>query len=222
MFNFFKKKSTINKVEKRVEKVLSSKLILDLDDKDKEYSINSILYESTNFLNRSKKHISYYPAFDYRDASKSVVATWLQHLNFAPHHKYEISFNKIYSESIKNDLISVRSVANTLKKHELIKNYFWANSAEEIWKYVVSRGTVIFASKWFKGMTNLDQYNYGNISGKYVEDRAFLIYGVDANKKSFICRNCFGEEWGKNGDFYIYFDNIDKLFNLGAQACAAI
>lgn len=221
MFNFFKKKTQIKKIPSKVADIIYCNVVLDEDEKDNNYLIDLITYKVGNAISRSKKHLSFYPASDTKESSKSIVSAWLQHLNFSPHHKYEISFNKIYAESIKDKKISIRSVAKVLRKHELIDEYFWAKSADEIWSYIVSRGTVVFVCKWFKGMSNLDQYNFATPTGKYLEDRAFLIYGTDASKKAFICRNCFGEAWGDKGDFYIYFEDIEKLFNFGAQACSA-
>lgn len=54
-------------------------------------------------------------------------------------------------------------------------------------------------------------------SDKIIGGHAVLIYGYDDNleykdkKGYFRIRNSWGEEWGSNGDFYMPYENVEKL-----------
>lgn len=228
IFKFFKKKKkSVSESSLPLNEQFGC--FIDNDIKDKDYNLEFITYKCVNPLGRSRVHKSYEHGFNAKDSKKNISAAWVNLLSFGPHHKYELSVNKLHEDSLRSKFYdkrykngtSIRAVADVLKKENLIQNYYWANSVEEVWNFIVSTGVVIITSDWYEGMTNLNKYFYADTTGNIIGKNCFLIYGAESNQKSFVCRNFWGKSWGNQGDFYLSFDNLDFLFRKGAQCASA-
>ena len=63
----------------------------------------------------------------------------------------------------------------------------------------------------------------GNIrlTGRFVGGHAYLINGVDLNKKVFRIKNSWGKSWGLGGHAYISFNDMTRLIRENGEICLA-
>ena len=92
-------------------------------------------------------------------------------------------------DSTYQDGATVRSLAKALKNRGRLSAYAFAQNMDEI-------------DEW------LD--NHGSIAGGH----AYLLRYREPNTTLYHCRNSWGESWGKNGDFFIEKEDLNKLIFL--------
>jgi C1A family cysteine protease len=50
---------------------------------------------------------------------------------------------------------------------------------------------------------------------------AYVINGIDIDKKLFRIKNSWGQRWGKNGFAFISFTDMEKLIRENGEICIA-
>lgn len=116
---------------------------------------------------------------------------------------------------------SVRTGAQVLKELGVVKEYRWANSAEEVAQTILHLGPMVVGTKWYTDMAHPTPNGIVKPTGPSMGGHAYLLNGVDYNKKLIRIKNSWGKEWGKSGYAFISFADFDKLLDAGGEACIA-
>lgn len=123
---------------------------------------------------------------------------------------------------------SVLAGAKALHELGYIGSYRWAFSVDEVRDAVISEGPVVLGISWYDSMYETDAWGLVKIGGKKVGghcitvvgyDPAMEIHGQDGPQEVFIWRNSWGQDYGKNGDGYIKYDDLKSLLADRGEAC---
>lgn len=113
---------------------------------------------------------------------------------------------------------SVLAGVKILHKKGFFENYRWAFSFDDMIKGVGRVGPAVIGVNWYEGMYQPDDRGYiwrtGNVAGGH----AVLVRGVNLRKEHVIIRNSWGKSWGKSGDCYMKFDQLEALMKERGEA----
>lgn len=116
------------------------------------------------------------------------------------------------------DGTSVRAGAKYLQREGLIRNYFWIHNLNDLAQTVLHRGPVVAGTWWYEDMFWPDELGFIKPTGWAVGGHAFLINGVNLDRKVFRIKNSWGRTWGKIGHAYVSFDDMQVLM-YGGEFC---
>jgi hypothetical protein len=141
-----------------------------------------------------------------------------------------ISPTLIYKEAQKVDEwqgesyngTSVRGGAKYLKNTNKISSYYWGYNINTLISSVLNLGPVVVGTNWYNGMFYPDKNGLIRISGRIAGGHAYVINGVDTNKKLFRIKNSWGKNWGKAGSAYISFNDMTRLIRENGEICLAL
>ena len=119
------------------------------------------------------------------------------------------------------DGTSVRGAAKYLQKNKKIGNYYWAFDLNTLVNTVLNVGPVVVGTYWYLRMFYPDKTGLIKIGGPIMGGHAYVINGVDVNKKLFRIKNSWGKKWGVNGSAYISFNDMNLLIKMGGEICLA-
>ena len=100
--------------------------------------------------------------------------------------------------------------------------YAFANAMQDVITWVLTTGPVITGTNWYDGMFTPDANGLVKISGKVAGGHEWEISGVDTVARLFKCTNSWGTAFGVGGQFYIGFDDYQRLLNESGDACTAV
>ena len=138
---------------------------------------------------------------------------------------------KLYQKAQLNDGIpgtsyngsTVRAVAKILKGLGILKDIYGLSSIDDISTCLLTLGPVVVGTTWLTDMFNPDPSTHIiRATGGTAGGHAYVLNGVDTEKRLFRIKNSWGKSWGDQGHAYISFDDFDKLFSQGGQVCMAI
>jgi Cysteine protease len=116
---------------------------------------------------------------------------------------------------------SVRTAAKVLQELGIVKEYRWANSSEEIAQTLLNLGPVVVGTRWTYDMTHPKKNGLIRPTGSAMGGHAYLLNGVDYERKLFRIKNSWGKDWGYQGYGFISFEDFDTLLAVGGEACVA-
>ena len=117
---------------------------------------------------------------------------------------------------------SVRAGAKYLQSQNVIKSYYWAYDLNTLIKSVFELGPVVVGTYWYSRMFYPDSNGLITATGGIVGGHAYLINGVDKEKKLFRIKNSWGQTWGKQGHAFISFNDMSRLISMNGEVCLAI
>jgi hypothetical protein len=117
---------------------------------------------------------------------------------------------------------SVRAGIQAIQQSGHIKSYVWAQSVDDVARWLLTKGTVVIGTGWTDSMTHPDNNGYINVSGPYLGGHCTLLYGVDMDYKFFWLQNSWSSSWGLNGCCKLTFDDLSKLLSQGGEAVTAV
>jgi len=103
-----------------------------------------------------------------------------------------------------------------------IESYRWANTLQDVIATVGWHGPVVIGVNWYSGFYNPDSNGTIYISGSIAGGHCLLIRAVDIVKNRFMLRNSWGSGWGKKGNCFISFDNMNRLLRESGEFCVPI
>ena len=109
-----------------------------------------------------------------------------------------------------------------LKNENLIEKEYWATKADLVGDYINNVAPVVLSIPWFERMDDAAKDGRIKAAGDYVGGHAIFCYGYDGLKKRFWLKNSWGSNWGLDGNCYITFGDLEKLFERGGLACALV
>lgn len=87
---------------------------------------------------------------------------------------------------------SVRTAAKILKELDIISEYRWANNSEEVAQTILNLGPMVVGTKWTKDMATPPSSGRIRPTGTNYGGHAYVLNGVDYNKKLFRIKNSWG------------------------------
>jgi len=98
------------------------------------------------------------------------------------------------------------------------EKYRWAFSLKDLKLGVGYNGPAVMGLKWYAGMRTPDKKGYIHPTGKLIGGHCILCNGVDIKNKRFTLHNSWGKSWGRNGECFISFKDMDKLLHREGEA----
>lgn len=111
---------------------------------------------------------------------------------------------------------SLLAVLKVLKSMNLISEYRWTFSLQEMIMGVGYFGPALLGVPWFQGMQP-DRYGFIKVRGRQTGGHCLLCKGVNIDKEYFILHNSWGKDWGRGGDCYITWADMDKLISIDGE-----
>ncbi len=121
---------------------------------------------------------------------------------------------------------SVRAGAKYLQSKGYIKNYYWAESAEDVraW-HLAGFGTCVLGTVWKSNMWETGSGDILQVSGWDEGGHAYKSSGWNDSvgpKGAVRIQNSWGYKWSTNGHAWILYDDLDTLIHEDGEVCAAI
>jgi hypothetical protein len=97
--------------------------------------------------------------------------------------------------------------------------YAFATSMDSLIVWLKTVGPIITGTNWYTDMFYPDAITGLVKVGGWIEGgHEWMISGVDTIKRQFHCTNSWGTAYGLGGQFYIGFDDYERLFNEEGDA----
>jgi hypothetical protein len=100
--------------------------------------------------------------------------------------------------------------------------YAFANSLQDVIDWLLVNGPVVTGTNWYDGMFSPDSGGLVKISGSLAGGHEWMLSGVDTVARTFKATNSWGTSFGIEGQFYIGFDDYQRLLNEEGDACTAV
>jgi len=204
------------------------------DDRDNNY-----LIENSGLLGTSARTSRYWDDEQWwgnqGNTSECVAYAWTHWLEDGPFYQASspqpiLNPNTVYREAQKIDEwpgenyngTSVRAGAKILQSLGYIQNYYWTANLDTLINTVLNVGPVVVGTQWYRNMFYPTKgTGIIRVSGQIVGGHAYVINGVDTQKKLFRIKNSWGRKWGVNGRAFISFTDMNKLIARFGEVCLA-
>jgi hypothetical protein len=210
------------------------------DDRDKQYLMRRLLPPVGTVLPVSKTWGINSTALDQGETGTCVGHGWANFLRCAP-----IRSNagidslrwQIYDAAILLDEwpdndhdterqmgTSVRAGAKAVSNMGRLKSYVWEFDLQPAIEWVLTMGPVVLGTNWYSSMFEPDKDGIVQISPKaYVKaGHCYLWRAANTRKAMALCSNSWSDDWGKSGEFYIPFRDLERLIHEDGECAAAI
>lgn len=129
---------------------------------------------------------------------------------------------RIYGECQKIDGIplphegtTLQALAKYLQSAGFWTSYVWAESIEDMIRWVLTRGPVCIGVDWYAGMMTPDARAVIRPTGSIVGGHCVCLYGYDQRSGYFRGVNSWGA-WGpQRGKFWLFARDMEKLLQRG-------
>jgi len=100
-------------------------------------------------------------------------------------------------------------------------SYRWAFGLEDLLLALSYAGPVVLGVNWYEGM---DKPSNGiiRVTGDLRGGHAILANGIDVEKKLIRLHNSWGRNWGRRGECFISFKDLDRLLHEEGEACVPL
>jgi hypothetical protein len=119
------------------------------------------------------------------------------------------------------DGTSVRAGAKALQEWGYIGSYWWAWNLDTVVRALLTAGPVVVGTAWYEGMSTPDAQGFIRPTGRYEGGHAYLLNGVNKDRRVLRCKNSWGVHWGRKGSAWIMFDDFEKLLKDHGEAVLA-
>ena len=113
---------------------------------------------------------------------------------------------------------SVLSGLKALQSQGFCGSYRWAFGLQDVLLGVGYSGPACLGINWFEGMFDVDSEGYVRVTGSAVGGHAIIVRSVNLPAKRVTLRNSWGRDWGRDGDCYMSFDDLEKLLYMQGEA----
>jgi hypothetical protein len=203
------------------------------DEKDKEHSIKDLLKDKS-----TDRHFKYYWSNgwwgDQGDKPESISYSWLHWLEDGSITQSKIDppiiDPTVFYERCKKvdkwrgsdyDDTSVRSGAKVLVEEGYIRAYNWTKDVETMALAILTTAPVLVGTTWYSEMSFPDDKGIIKPRGSRLGGHAYVVNGVNTEKRMFRIKNSWGRNWGNKGFAYISFDDMQKLIDEYGDVCLA-
>lgn len=210
--------------------------IVEFDERSREYPIRTLVaglaprsngYPLTKWFNQGYEGACVGFSFAHEIAAEPQAAAWADE-NFA---------RRLYWKAQQLDQwpggayagadpfyegTSVISAAKHLKNSTLYKEYRWAFNLNDVVLALGYEGPGVLGCNWYEGMMNPDTNGFIKPTGAVVGGHAILIRGVDVDRKIVRLTNSWGKNWGKSGDCFMTFADLETVLKDSGEFCIPI
>lgn len=116
---------------------------------------------------------------------------------------------------------SVRAGAKALRERGVIGSFWWAKNLTDVVHALLNVGPVVVGTDWYESMFRTDLNNAMWRAGDVVGGHAYLLNGVDTDRKMVRVKNSWGRRWGREGSAWMYVWDFEYLLD-GGEACLAV
>ncbi len=217
------------------------------DDRDQGFLMRGVLdaFEDRYFprgLPQGTRHYRPGPVLDQGNTGTCVAHGWVGWSEGAPlmiKRVAEMDPFLLYDRIVKvdewddndNDVdrqfgTSVRAGAKVLQEEGHIKEYRWAESADDVrsW-HLAGFGTVVLGIDWKTGMLETDSKGFLHATGVVEGGHCVKTTGWSdtiAPGGAVRIQNSWNKGWGQKGRAWILRDDLDELIHNQGEACAAL
>ena len=114
---------------------------------------------------------------------------------------------------------SILAGVKKIKELGYIKEYRWAFNIDDVLYGIGHNGPAVLGVPWYSDMYYPDKDGFIKPSGSLVGGHAILARAINVKKGYVTLRNSWGKSWGKDGDCYISFEDLETLLNQRGEAC---
>lgn len=114
---------------------------------------------------------------------------------------------------------SILAGVKQVKKLGYIDEYRWAFNIDDILYGIGHNGPAVFGLNWYSDMYTPDKNGFIKPTGSLVGGHAILGRAVNVTDGYVTLRNSWGRSWGKDGDCYISFEDLESLMNMWGECC---
>lgn len=101
--------------------------------------------------------------------------------------------------------------------------YVWAQTENDVWRFVLSRGPVCTGTTWLGGMMDPDAKGYIHVTGGEEGGHEWCIIGASDSRQAYRLQNSWGTSWGENGRAWIKREEYKQLLeDMGGDCCSAV
>ncbi len=217
------------------------------DDRDQGYLMRRMLPDARRLTLAVRKTWGINPrALDQGQTGTCVGHAWRNFLRCAPTRteKSGPSAFDIYRSAVLKDTwaanndeaqladgdpgldfgTSVRAGAEAVTAFGRLKSYVWAFSLQPAVEWVLTEGPVVLGTNWYSSLSQPDAQGIARITptATVIGGHAYLVRGVDTRKALARCCNSWGDGFGKSGDFFLPFRDLERLIHEDGEACSAV
>lgn len=121
-----------------------------------------------------------------------------------------------------DDGTSVRAGAEAVTKAGRLKSFLWAFNLQSAVEWVLTEGPVVLGVNWYDSMSRpKDGLAVISPQAASLGGHAFLMRGVNTTTRLALCTNSWGDGWGKSGEFYLPFADLERLIHEQGEAATA-
>lgn len=114
---------------------------------------------------------------------------------------------------------SVLAGVKIIKKLNYIKEYRWAFNIEDVLYGIGHNGPAVFGIPWYYDMYFPNEKGFVRPTGQFVGGHCILGRAINIKKGYITLRNSWGRNWGKDGDCYITFEDMETLLKQQGETC---
>jgi len=217
------------------------------DDRDHDFLMRRMLADAREVALPSRKSWRIQAtALDQGSTGTCVGHGWRNFLRCAPvkTEKTGPSAFDIYREAVKLDPwadnddeatlpdgdpgldsgTSVRAGAQAVTKLGRLKSYVWAFELQPAVEWVLTTGPVVLGTNWYSSLSRPDAEGISRITptANVVGGHAFLWRGANTKRALALCSNSWGDEWGRSGEFFLPFRDLERLIHEDGEVCTAV
>lgn len=100
-----------------------------------------------------------------------------------------------------------------------VGEYRWAFGLSDVLRTVSYYGPVVLGIPWYEGMTSPTADGVIRATGQVLGGHAILCNGVSVKTNMVRLHNSWGVDWGKGGDCFLSFKDLEKLLYEDGEAC---
>lgn len=200
------------------------------DERSKQFPIKAVLPSQTprSYSWRTNAWL------DQGSEGACVGFGWSHYLASRPKEEPNITNSfavKLYTDAKKVDEwpgenydgTSVIAGAKVTKTDAYIKEYRWAFGLDDVILTLGRVSPVVLGINWYDDMFNPDpKTGIITVTGALAGGHCIVANGVNISKKLVRLHNSWGKGWGKSGECYISFADLDKLLKQDGEACVPL
>lgn len=108
---------------------------------------------------------------------------------------------------------SVLAGVKVLHRMGAFESYRWAFGIDDLILGVGWNGPAVIGITWYEGMMWPESSNFIYPTGQWLGGHAILVSGVNIKEERFLLRNSWGKDWGRNGECYLSFSDMEALLS---------
>lgn len=120
--------------------------------------------------------------------------------------------------SPKYEGTSVLCGVKVLQSYGFFNSYRWGFGIDDVLYGLGHNGPAVLGIAWYEGMYSPDGNGFVHPNGNVAGGHAILARAINVKEEFVTLHNSWGSSWGKNGDCYITFEDLNRLLKEDGEA----